>query len=199
MSPHHLLTVVDIATPCHADWDSMTGDERSRFCGQCRKHVYNLSAMPASEAVDLIRSQEGDLCIRMYRRNDGTVLNGDCPVGVGTVWRRTKRLCAAVAAAGVLVVGAKSAPAVRTALKPEMSPVVTNASNPGTVSQTWREWTAAFKEWLGFSSPTVTNGPVMGRMVMGEMALPPGWTPAPPPVDNSDIAPPPPAVEPNPD
>src|SRR5579862_5731482 len=35
-----LLERVSVAAPCPADWESMTGDERSRFCGQCQKHVY---------------------------------------------------------------------------------------------------------------------------------------------------------------
>ena len=28
-----------IASPCKVDWDSMTGDERTRFCQQCQLHV----------------------------------------------------------------------------------------------------------------------------------------------------------------
>lgn len=60
MTSTQLLQIVDVATPCHAEWNSMTGDDRSRFCGQCRKHVYNLSAMTADQAVSLIREKEGD-------------------------------------------------------------------------------------------------------------------------------------------
>jgi hypothetical protein len=41
------LDEIEIATPCPASWEAMTGDDRSRFCGQCRLNVYNLSAMLA--------------------------------------------------------------------------------------------------------------------------------------------------------
>jgi hypothetical protein len=79
------LTVLEdlrIATPCNADWDDMTGDERVRFCGKCEKNVYNLSAMARDEAERLVREREGRVCVRFFQRRDGTVLTSDCPVGV---------------------------------------------------------------------------------------------------------------------
>jgi hypothetical protein len=60
----------------------MEGDERVRYCGLCRKSVYNLSGMTPGEAADLIRRTEGNLCVRLLRRRDGTLLTEDCPVGV---------------------------------------------------------------------------------------------------------------------
>lgn len=82
-----LLDNLRIATPCRVDWDDMEGDDRVRFCGRCRKNVYNLSALRRDEAEALVRQKEGRLCVRFYRRADGTVLTADCPVGV-----RRKRL-----------------------------------------------------------------------------------------------------------
>jgi hypothetical protein len=76
-----LLRDLKVAAPCQAEWAKMTGDERARFCGLCRKNVYNLSEMTASEAAALIREKEGSLCARFFRRADGTVLTSDCPVG----------------------------------------------------------------------------------------------------------------------
>ena len=90
-----LLANTHIATPCRADWNAMTGDTRSRFCGSCRKNVYNLSAMTAPEAAALIREKEGKLCVRYYERADGTVLTQDCPVGVAAVRRKAARVFAA--------------------------------------------------------------------------------------------------------
>lgn len=52
-----LLSRTRVATPCRADWDAMVGDDRSRFCGSCRKNVYNLSVMTAAEAATLIREK----------------------------------------------------------------------------------------------------------------------------------------------
>lgn len=88
------LTVLDnlqVASPCHVDWNEMAGDDKSRFCGQCEKHVYNLSAMTTEAALDLVREKEGNLCVRFYRRHDGTMLTTDCPVGVHHRIRRRKR------------------------------------------------------------------------------------------------------------
>lgn len=109
------LTILDnirIASPCSADWSAMVGDDRSRFCGSCQKHVYNLSAMTADEAAQLIREREGNLCGRLFRRADGTVLTSDCPVGVRAVWRRTKQLVVACAAAVLIGVGGMMLPNV---------------------------------------------------------------------------------------
>jgi hypothetical protein len=104
------LTILDnirIAAHCPADWNKMSGDDRSRFCGECQKHVYNLSAMSAEAAVALIHEKEGNLCGRLYRRADGTVLTADCPVGVRAVVWRTRRLvaaCVSAAAVGLMLV-----------------------------------------------------------------------------------------------
>ena len=39
------LDQVTISYPCPADWNSMEGDERTRFCSQCKLNVYNISEM----------------------------------------------------------------------------------------------------------------------------------------------------------
>lgn len=93
-----LLDSVRVATPCHARWDEMHGDERRRFCPPCGKEVFNLSAMTRSEAEDFLASRLGRLaCIRLYRRSDGTVITSDCT----TVRSRRRRF--ALVAAGVTV------------------------------------------------------------------------------------------------
>ena len=96
---NYLLSDVRIASPCPASWDKMTGDDRKRFCGQCKLHVYNLSAMAAPEAEALLQKSEGRLCVRLYRRRDGTVLTRDCPVGFRRrVWRGVALLAGSFAA-----------------------------------------------------------------------------------------------------
>jgi hypothetical protein len=65
------LANVRVASPCPANWDEMVGDERKRFCGQCKLNVYNLSGMPRDEAENLLLNAEGRLCVRFYRRTDG--------------------------------------------------------------------------------------------------------------------------------
>ena len=88
MSDAFPLENLQIATPCPADWNAMEGDDRSRFCGQCQLNVYNLAGMTRSEAEDLLQNAEGRVCIRMFRRADGTILTKDCPVGLRMLHRR---------------------------------------------------------------------------------------------------------------
>jgi hypothetical protein len=99
-----MLDQLQIAAPCKASWDDMVGDEHVRFCGQCEKNVYNLSSLPREEAEALLVAREGSLCVRMYRREDGTVLTADCPVGVKK--RRRRRAVAAAVGGGLMAAAA---------------------------------------------------------------------------------------------
>ncbi len=85
---HSPLDDLRIASPCSADWDAMFGDERKRFCGQCKLNVYNLSGMTRYDAEHLLRMSEGRVCVRYYRRRDGTILTQNCPVGWASVKQR---------------------------------------------------------------------------------------------------------------
>ena len=85
------LDQVRVASPCHARWEDMAGDDRSRFCGQCRKSVFNFSAMTRAEVETLIREKEGRLCARFYQRPDGRMLTADCPVGSRRRWKLLAR------------------------------------------------------------------------------------------------------------
>src|SRR6185436_10400246 len=93
-----------VASPCNASWEAMKGDERVRFCGECQKNVYNLSAMTRDEAERLLADREGSICVRLYKRADGTVINADCPVGV-----RRKRVRLAVFSTAIATASAVSA------------------------------------------------------------------------------------------
>jgi hypothetical protein len=77
-----LLSNLKIASPCNAAWSQMSGDERVRFCGSCKKNVYNISSMTGDEAERLISEREGELCLRFYQRKDGTIITADCSVGM---------------------------------------------------------------------------------------------------------------------
>lgn len=83
------LNRLQIASPCPASWAEMSGDERARFCATCDKHVYDFSKMTAAEGIALIREKEGQVCVRLWRRADGTVITMDCPIGAKRVVRRS--------------------------------------------------------------------------------------------------------------
>ncbi len=87
------LEKIDIPIPCPVAWESMKGDDRRRFCSQCRKNVYNISAMTRTEAEAFIQKNEGQACIQMYKRPDGTVVTADCrPLHPPIVTTRTAGL-----------------------------------------------------------------------------------------------------------
>lgn len=89
------LDHVKIASPCSADWNEMHGDARKRFCSACQLNVYNLSAMTRREAENLLMNSEGRLCVRFYRRADGTILTENCPVGWARIRQRVSRIATA--------------------------------------------------------------------------------------------------------
>lgn len=76
--PRDAVDRIEIASPCTVPWETMPGNERVRFCGQCRQNVFNVEALSRDEARRLIASQEGRVCVRMLRRPDGTVVTADC-------------------------------------------------------------------------------------------------------------------------
>src|SRR5438874_3868723 len=92
--PRRSLDVLNIASPCTVAWKSMTGTGQVRFCTQCHKNVYNLSAMTATQAESLLGNGSEAPCVRFDRRFDGTVVTTD---RCGTrAWRRVATAVAAV-------------------------------------------------------------------------------------------------------
>jgi hypothetical protein len=121
----NVLENVSIAKPCPASWDRMRGNDRVRFCDGCQLNVYNISAMSAADAARLVAETEGRLCLRFYRRADGTILTQDCPVGLAARVRR-QAMGWFLAALGLSAIGtAKLAHDSRTLLKMQCEQGVT--------------------------------------------------------------------------
>jgi carboxypeptidase family protein len=99
------LDRIDVASPCPMAWDDMTGNERVRFCSQCKLNVYDIAAMTKSEAESFIANAEGRICARLYRRADGAILTQDCPVGLRAVRKKVTRAAAAAFSALVSLFG----------------------------------------------------------------------------------------------
>src|SRR5262245_27890709 len=89
------LDQIRVASPCPVGWETMTGDERVRFCSLCQLNVYNFAELTRIEAEELIRTTEGRICGRLYRRTDGTVITRDCPIGVRAIRRKVARVATA--------------------------------------------------------------------------------------------------------
>ena len=79
-------------------WDAMAGNQQVRHCSECKLNVYNLSAMTETEIQRLLMRQgaEQRVCVRFYRRADGTMLTQDCPRALNRLAKRVTKLGAAV-------------------------------------------------------------------------------------------------------
>ncbi len=97
-----MLEAIDVAAPCAVPWAAMDGDDRVRFCSECRLNVYDLSDMSREEAQAFVAGAEGRVCVTFYRRADGTVLTADCPVGLA-LRRRARRMLGVLVGAVVLL------------------------------------------------------------------------------------------------
>lgn len=174
--PLPLFSSIQIASPCDVPWDSMAGDHRTRFCSQCSLHVHNLSEMSAESAEAFLRERlpTGRVCVRFFRRADGTVLTQDCPLGLA----RLKRLAA--------IAWAKSALALVTLLS---SVVALALQQPRRGELLELQPVARLCRWLGIDPATSVPLPAMGKMqTMGAIALP-VQTPRPPALVGSSTIP----------
>ncbi len=87
----------------------MQGNEQVRHCSDCSLRVYNLSAMTKAEADFLFANSSGKLCVRLFRRSDGTVILDNCPVGLRRLRDKmisSLRVVAATIAAAISCVAA---------------------------------------------------------------------------------------------
>jgi hypothetical protein len=112
-----ILDEIRVASPCSADWSAMSGDDRVRHCARCDRNVYNLSEMTRADAERLVAEREGRVCVRFYRRSDGTVLTADCPVGA-RARRRRRGLFAAIGTTVATVAAFIGFAAYRTGRRP---------------------------------------------------------------------------------
>jgi hypothetical protein len=100
------LSMIQVATPCPVRWEEMIGDEKVRYCAACRLSVFDLSAMDVEETADRIAEHDGSLCVRFYRRPDGTILTQDCPVGIQAAkqkrWAKVRDRAIGLGVAGAL-------------------------------------------------------------------------------------------------
>jgi hypothetical protein len=157
-----LLSRARIASPCPMKWEDMHAvrdGAQVRHCDQCDLNVYNLSAMTAAQAEALLVAHEGRrLCGAFYRREDGTILTSDCPVGLALVRARLARAVARVsAAAGLLLTGM-----VMLGAKARGEPPKLRDMDPF----------AKIVAWLNPATPIVAPA-IKGEIFVGKVACPP--------------------------
>lgn len=75
---------IRLDTPCAEPWDGMArvgGDTRRRRCARCDRDVFDVSQLTHDEATALLGVEGRLVCMRLYRRPDGTVATKDCGRG----------------------------------------------------------------------------------------------------------------------
>jgi hypothetical protein len=113
-----LINIHDIrvASPCPMPWEAMRGDALVRHCDDCKLNVYNLSAMSEKEIQQLLAERQGRrVCVRFYRRADGTMLTQDCPRGL----RRMAKIVSKLGAAALSAILSISFAAAKTKTQPQ--------------------------------------------------------------------------------
>jgi hypothetical protein len=101
--PSDLIDNLYIAAPCGITWDTMQGDDRKRLCGGCSRHVFNISDMTKTEATSFLEHNGTSQCMIFFRREDGTIMTDNCPVGLRKLRDRAKLLVSAIAGAFAFV------------------------------------------------------------------------------------------------
>ncbi|MFT5358520.1 MAG: hypothetical protein ACI9KE_005759 [Polyangiales bacterium] len=98
------LDILTVPEPCEEPWNEMApkGDGR-RHCAMCIQDVFDLSTMTREAAEALLFESTGQVCVRFYRRGDGTVVTSDCTPVRHRALRRT--------ASGALKMGTRVASA----------------------------------------------------------------------------------------
>lgn len=60
------LDDVKMTYSCPLAWDKLVGGDRKKYCGECDKHVHNLTAMTRLEAQRFLNAnQEAPICVRV--------------------------------------------------------------------------------------------------------------------------------------
>jgi hypothetical protein len=172
MSQDQILSNIQVASPCHESWDGMHGDGRVRFCNSCQKRVYNLSALSAEQATSVIRQHEGNLCVRLFLRRDGTVLTQDCPIGSRRLLVRASRFGKTASALALLTVAGFVVPNL----------MAKDPALRSRVAASWNDLVQDLRELFHWNRPQ--SPPLTGKMVMGGCAPPIAPPPAPLPLRN---------------
>lgn len=153
---------LEVASPCSERWESMTGDERKRFCAKCQLHVHDLRALSEAEVVDLLSNGTGRICGRVFRRADGTVLTKDCPVGVARLRRQAALVLVTVVSLVLAIVS----------VRPQ------RGSSEVHPSGTWKSRLVDAKEYLRgtslFGALIDRLDPIPTSHIMGKVAPPKG-------------------------
>ncbi len=70
---------LQVTAPCTANWEQMSGNRQKRFCAECDKHVFDFAQMTARQVTAVVEAHQGNLCARLTRLPDGSLLTLETP------------------------------------------------------------------------------------------------------------------------
>jgi hypothetical protein len=89
---------LNVVSPCSVSWQQMFGNQQQRFCGECNKTVFDFSQMTRGQIEAITFARKGQLCARITRRDDGTMVMLE-PPPIQSATRRASPLAGAVVSA----------------------------------------------------------------------------------------------------
>ena len=106
MAPKTFLKNLTIASPCNADWNSMTGNDQVRFCEHCSFEVHNLSSMTRNQAERLVSRSNGRLCVQYIQDPNGGPVTMPVAQKLHHINRRISQIAAGAFTAALSVTSA---------------------------------------------------------------------------------------------
>lgn len=96
MSPRDPLDRARVSHPCTKEWEALlqvAGDDARRYCGDCAKHVTDVSKLTRRQAMALLKRRRKErLCLLLQIDAGGRVLTRTGPAW----WRRVAAAMAAL-------------------------------------------------------------------------------------------------------
>lgn len=72
----HQTIKINIAEPCHENWDKMLNEEKGKFCLSCQKQVVDFSRMTNEEIINYFNVNEGKkTCGRIAKHQHNTPIS----------------------------------------------------------------------------------------------------------------------------
>lgn len=62
-----LAYTISLPKPCHESWETMTSNERGKFCDACQKNVIDFTRLSDNEIVKIIEQTDGNMCGRFSK------------------------------------------------------------------------------------------------------------------------------------
>lgn len=119
------LDQLKVVTPCSSNWEQMTGNHKKRFCSECDKHVFDFSQMTRQQIEAVTAVNHGNLCARITRREDGSLVMLNAPLPVYS----SRRLNSPMLSAAVATVLSLGVPATAQPVTIQQGRVVTQSKD----------------------------------------------------------------------